>query len=508
MEGVVRANVSGLKKSRNVIGLKTFLPGGWQKDCKTEQVQLVCNAYGYDRNGNRTFKETISGRTEYEYDSRNRLEMVRYPDRWEKFGYDLAGNRKSRVTGEGEENYTYDVRNRLLQVVRTAGNGAPMMAEGVPAGSILDGSGSAEHETARETKNINMSSDNMKWKGNWQISKEEVWKYEYDRQGNLLKDNHAEYSYDGFNRMEKAETFTGKIQVNHYDAEGLRHEMEENGRLVSFIFSAREVVAEREKESTIRYIRGYDIVCSDSECARMYYHYVCDEGGSTSHVLDETGKVLNQYEYDAFGNLIKVQEEVNNRFLYVGQQYDAVTMQYYLRARYYNPVVARFTQEDTYRGDGLNLYAYCRNNPVGYYDPSGYDSCPNKGGKIIGPNGTQITPEYDKLVYGGYYGRKDERRQNYSNNGIYNKADYHGKKDNPIKSKAPKNGKKALGNSVPIGTNTKRRVGISDGEIVVFDNTRDEEFHAHVRPWKKLSNQMKAALKKAGMVNKKGKIIK
>ena len=29
-------------------------------------------------------------------------------------------------------------------------------------------------------------------------------------------------------------------------------------------------------------------------------------------------------------------------------------------------------QEDVYQGDGLNLYAYCRNNPVVYYDPSGY----------------------------------------------------------------------------------------------------------------------------------------
>ncbi len=29
-------------------------------------------------------------------------------------------------------------------------------------------------------------------------------------------------------------------------------------------------------------------------------------------------------------------------------------------------------QEDTYRGDGLNLYAYCANNPVIYYDPSGH----------------------------------------------------------------------------------------------------------------------------------------
>ena len=36
--------------------------------------------------------------------------------------------------------------------------------------------------------------------------------------------------------------------------------------------------------------------------------------------------------------------------------------------------MGRFTQEDTYRGDGLNLYAYCRNNPVYYADPSGHMS--------------------------------------------------------------------------------------------------------------------------------------
>ncbi len=35
-------------------------------------------------------------------------------------------------------------------------------------------------------------------------------------------------------------------------------------------------------------------------------------------------------------------------------------------------MVGRFLQEDTYRGDGLNLYAYCANNPVVYYDPNGH----------------------------------------------------------------------------------------------------------------------------------------
>ncbi len=64
-----------------------------------------------------------------------------------------------------------------------------------------------------------------------------------------------------------------------------------------------------------------------------------------------------------------------------------------------------------------------------------------------------------------------------------------------------------MDNSVSIGPNTTRRVGISDGEIVVFDETSSGIFHGHVRSWSELSEQMKAALRKAGKVNKKGKII-
>lgn len=94
--------------------------------------------------------------------------------------------------------------------------------------------------------------------------------------------------------------------------------------------------------------------------------------GSTTHIVDEAGAVQNRYEYDAWGNITAQEEVVPNRFKFTGQQLDPVTQQYYLRARFYNPVVARFTQEDTYRGDGLNLYVYCTNNPVIYDDPTGY----------------------------------------------------------------------------------------------------------------------------------------
>nr|WP_242862319.1 RHS repeat-associated core domain-containing protein [Clostridium botulinum] len=88
------------------------------------------------------------------------------------------------------------------------------------------------------------------------------------------------------------------------------------------------------------------------------YYYSVDEQGSTAFIIDENQKVRNEYYYDAFGNVLDSREEVHNRITYTGQQFDGITQQYYLRARFYNPVIGRFTQEDVYRGDGLNLYAY------------------------------------------------------------------------------------------------------------------------------------------------------
>ena len=208
----------------------------------------------------------------------------------------------------------------------------------------------------------------------------------------MLSDGEMSYLYDGFGRLEQVTKADGSFQKNHYDAEGLRAEMEENGQLVKFLYNEnREAAAEEESDgNVIRYIRGLGLISSDSEKAKTYYHYVSDEQGSITHVIngeekergelpqeDVQSRVLNHYEYDAFGNTIRCEEQVHNRFRYTGEQYDPLTGQYYLRARYYNPVIARFTQEDTYYGDGLNLYTYCQNNPILYHDPTGHGTKEN-----------------------------------------------------------------------------------------------------------------------------------
>ena len=66
-----------------------------------------------------------------------------------------------------------------------------------------------------------------------------------------------------------------------------------------------------------------------------------------------------------------------NPFRYRGYYYDVETDLYYLQSRYYDPETGRFLNSDAYSYlspetlNGLNLYAYCGNNPVMRVDPNG-----------------------------------------------------------------------------------------------------------------------------------------
>lgn len=90
--------------------------------------------------------------------------------------------------------------------------------------------------------------------------------------------------------------------------------------------------------------------------------------------------------------------------------------------------------------------------------------------------------------------------------GKYENAPYHTNFGNFIKSKAPCNGQRALDNSISLGKNTSRRIGISDGEIVILDQTSPGLFHGHVRSWNDLTQIMKNVLTEANLVTSRGKI--
>lgn len=92
---------------------------------------------------------------------------------------------------------------------------------------------------------------------------------------------------------------------------------------------------------------------------------------------------------------------------------------------------------------------------------------------------------------------------------VYEAAPYHGKVDNALKSRAPKNGQEALNTSIQIKPTSLRRVGVDyeSKEFVVFDRTLDSTYHGHVRPWEGLHQDMKRALQQAGVVDRKGNFI-
>nr|WP_330363195.1 polymorphic toxin type 47 domain-containing protein [Lacrimispora indolis] len=304
---------------------------------------LLNYAYAYDGNGNCTKKSGDVYQNAYGYDVMNRLSEATYHGDTEQYTYDLAGNRLTRKTQTGEERYEYNCKNQLT--------------------------------------GLEAESDHMV--------------YLYDKQGNLLseqgKDVSRTYAYDPLNRQYSVTTEKG-VASYRYDGEGLRYETEEAGKVIRFVFDRGELAAEESGSEQKRYCRGHHVVSLQSAREDSPHYFVCDEMGSTIFLLNQEQEIRKSYHYDPFGSIIETSGSIENRITYTGQMYDGISGQYYLRARFYNPKIGRFMQEDAYRGDGINLYAYCQNNPITYYDPSGYMGlCP--AGKSNPQAGTEDKPD-------------------------------------------------------------------------------------------------------------------
>ena len=130
------------------------------------------------------------------------------------------------------------------------------------------------------------------------------------------------------------------------------------------------------------YIRGTNLVAKYNFWngkKSEYTYYTQNAHGDVVNLTDKDGKVTKSYKYDAFGVEKNIDENDTNTFRYCGEYYDKETATVYLRARNYNPSIGRFISRDSYDGRNeeplsLNKYTYCYNNPVFYFDPTGFDS--------------------------------------------------------------------------------------------------------------------------------------
>ncbi|MGI6347007.1 MAG: RHS repeat-associated core domain-containing protein [Limisphaerales bacterium] len=155
-------------------------------------------------------------------------------------------------------------------------------------------------------------------------------------------------------------------------------------------------------------------------------------------LANSSGSIVESYNYDAYGNVTIKNSGGNvistsaygNRFLFQGREYDYTTQLYHFRARWYDPETGRWLSNDPIGiSGGLNLYAFCSNDPVNFVDPMGekvYRVCTTtlgplnlhevivgddgKGGYyIIQFTGTDFNaPEAGRLPFGYYYKAKGD----------------------------------------------------------------------------------------------------
>jgi len=167
---------------------------------------------------------------------------------------------------------------------------------------------------------------------------------------------------------------------NTYDAGGIRQSQNIDGIETRFLVdpnrSYHQVLEELDDSNTVEvtYVYGDDLLSQNRAGAITTYGY--DGLGSTRILTNTSGAVETSYGYQAFGELDYQIGTTENSYLFTGEQYDNNVGFYYLRARFYNPQIGRFSQMDTFAGmqfepKSLHKYLYTHADPINNIDPSG-----------------------------------------------------------------------------------------------------------------------------------------
>ena len=195
------------------------------------------------------------------------------------------------------------------------------------------------------------------------------------------------FTYDGYGRrIGKSYTFTvGSTVPTSYIASAItNYTYDTKGKLIKENYTA---TSNTSSTTTKEIMYLYDessivgIIYTVNGTSATYY---LDKNikGDVIGIIDENGTTIVKYGYDSWGNcsvLSSTNSTISgaNSIRYRGYYLDSETGFYCLGARFYNPKWRRFISPDSTEYidpefvNGINLYAYCSNDPVNYSDPSG-----------------------------------------------------------------------------------------------------------------------------------------
>lgn len=178
--------------------------------------------------------------------------------------------------------------------------------------------------------------------------------YAYDGFGRRIKKNNTVYLYDSCNRLIKS-------------SDGMEYFYDHTG-VMGFKYNKKLYFYQKDIQN--------NVIAIINDSGKLEYRYVYDAWGG--HLV-----------YDANGNQVATSTRKGwrpqppteiydlNPFRYRSYFFDYETGLYYLKSRYYDPETGRFMNMDGVQNsvptviNGMNLFAYCINNPIMYVDNLG-----------------------------------------------------------------------------------------------------------------------------------------
>ena len=269
------------------------------------------------------------------------------------------------ITKLGNMTYTYDYLNRLT---RASGNGATTDYQYDELGNL--------YLKVKNGQATTFTYDNDKllsYGGNTLV---------YDDHNRITTLGNMSLTWE--RDMLVSITNLGQTYTYEYDINGLRTKKTKGTSVTNYTYEGDLLVKQEDGTNKVLYLYDensmlYGLIWNDEK-----YFYKRNLIGEISDIIDFNGNSVVKYSYDPFGKVESVTGSkastlgVINSMLYKGYYYDVETQLYWVSSRYYSPELCRWISPDSIEYldpesiNGLNLYAYCGNDPVNYYDPSGH----------------------------------------------------------------------------------------------------------------------------------------